>query len=149
MLDSEQSLSTQAWGSSNMRNTRQLLLNQLKSFALILLVGAWGGSVLHHLIGVSPQNSIAYASSAATEPLPAIVDIDYRLDPDNPAFLLSLEIEVASPNAQYAPGRLMVNVAGPDQEWQSCFTAKPNTLWHCPLSGTLLRDVNRLEYAYR
>lgn len=132
-----------------MRKSQRFLWTQLKSFLLVLLVGTWGGSLVKFLTGDPAVVNTGYASSVSNvrEGL-RVLDVEYNLDPGNPVYLRSMEIQTETP-AHAAVSRLMVNLTGNDTGWSACYSGPSDTSWHCPVSGVALRDAVKLEVRFQ
>ena len=106
---------------------------------LILAVGVLGSQLLLALNGGAPIGSYAQAASV---PIVSVTSFDLRLDPRDPAFVRSVEIQaLRTAGGSLERLILMPTVAKPLSF--PCQKAVEDT-WHCPTPGLRVSDLEQV-----
>lgn len=125
------------------RSLNQNISLRMRDILLTLLVGALAGNIILAVSGGFPLAVSARAASGVNSFAPAsVLNLSYRLAPDNPARVGEVQLRAETITGD-EPLAVSVRLAGQAQGWVPCH--ERTGTWICPLDGVSVADLSGLE----
>jgi hypothetical protein len=124
-------------------NALRSTFNLIRELLLIFAFGALGGQLLIALNGGAPIGSEALAATnLSAQPAPRIASLEFDLDPNNPAMVSSVFLELGAAHHS-AIKHLHLSPTTASTTQYDCHVETPAT-WHCPTPGLRLVELERV-----